>query len=290
MNNLQKVLNIWFNLDKAYVDFKNAYPELIKSNLDFVKFLINYDDTNHTQDISYLKTKLAEDVSLYTDKELNDYSRILNILDGVDSILKEDSNVNIANLNTFIQDAESYSTRVKQTVKTLSDNYFDNLIVVKPKDKISGKLELFNKIYDRYGTIGNTYTIENGEIVSLISRKSDDHIIFTTKSQIDELFDEYRETKNQFIYSALVAMNELTKVQKLVTNTLILSNKYVDAITELHDNSEYTVKNNELKINIGSHSKTVKVTRRNLYRKDDILFAFVNIKFKLGTVPVICIL
>ena len=290
MNNLQKVLNIWFNLDKAYVDFKNAYPELIKSNLDFIKFLINYDDTNHTQDISYLKTKLAEDVSLYTDKELNDYSRILNILDGVDSILKEDSNVNIANLNTFIQDAESYSTRVKQTVKTLPDNYFDNLIVVKPKDKINGKLELFNKIYDRYGTIGNTYTIENGEIVSLISRKSDDHIIFTTKSQIDELFDEYRETKNQFIYSALVAMNELTKVQKLVTNTLILSNKYVDAITELHDNSEYTVKNNELKINIGSHSKTVKVTRRNLYRKDDILFAFVNIKFKLGTVPVICIL
>lgn len=290
MNNLQKVLNIWFNLDKAYVDFKNAYPELIKSNLDFIKFLINYDDTNHTQDISYLKTKLAEDVSLYTDKELNDYSRILNILDGVDSILKEDSNVNIANLNTFIQDAESYSTRVKQTVKTLPDNYFDNLIVVKPKDKINGKLELFNKIYDRYGTIGNTYTIENGEIVSLISRKSDDHIIFTTKSQIDELFDEYRETKNQFIYSALVAMNELTKVQKLVTNTLILSNKYVDAITELHDNSEYTVKNNELKINIGSHSKTVKVTRRNLYRKDDILFTFVNIKFKFGTVPVICIL
>lgn len=290
MNNLQKVLNIWFNLDKAYVDFKNAYPELIKSNLDFIKFLINYDDTNNTQDISYLKTKLAEDVSLYTDKELNDYSRILNILDGVDSILKEDSNVNIANLNTFIQDAESYSTRVKQTVKTLPDNYFDNLIVVKPKDKISGKLELFNKIYDRYGTIGNTYTIENGDIISLISRKSDDHIIFTTKSQIDELFDEYRETKNQFIYSALVAMNELTKVQKLVTNTLILSNKYVDAITELHDNSEYTVKNNELKINIGSHSKTVKVTRRNLYRKDDILFAFVNIKFKLGTVPVICIL
>ena len=290
MNNLQKVLNIWFNLDKAYVDFKNAYPELIKSNLDFIKFLINYDDTNHTQDISYLKTKLAEDVSLYTDKELNDYSRILNILDGVDSILKEDSNVNIANLNTFIQDAESYSTRVKQTVKTLPDNYFDNLIVVKPKDKINGKLELFNKIYDRYGTIGNTYTIENGKIISLISRKSDDHIIFTTKSQIDELFDEYRETKNQFIYSALVAMNELTKVQKLVTNTLILSNKYVDAITELHDNSEYTVKNNELKINIGSHSKTVKVTRRNLYRKDDILFAFVNIKFKLGTVPVICIL
>lgn len=290
MNNLQKVLNIWFNLDKAYVDFKNAYPELIKSNLDFIKFLINYDDTNHTQDISYLKTKLAEDISLYTDKELNDYSRILNILDGVDSILKEDSKVNIANLNTFIQDAESYSTRVKQTVKTLPDNYFDNLIVVKPKDKINGKLELFNKIYDRYGTIGNTYTIENGEIVSLISRKSDDHIIFTTKSQIDELFDEYRETKNQFIYSALVAMNELTKVQKLVTNTLILSNKYVDAITELHDNSEYTVKNNELKINIGSHSKTVKVTRRNLYRKDDILFAFVNIKFKLGTVPVICIL
>lgn len=290
MNNLQKVLNIWFNLDKAYVDFENAYPELIKSNLDFIKFLINYDDTNNTQDISYLKTKLAEDVSLYTDKELNDYSRILNILDGVDSILKEDSNVNIANLNTFIQDAESYSTRVKQTVKTLPDNYFDNLIVVKPKDKISGKLELFNKIYDRYGTIGNTYTIENGDIISLISRKSDDHIIFTTKSQIDELFDEYRETKNQFIYSALVAMNELTKVQKLVTNTLILSNKYVDAITELHDNSEYTVKNNELKINIGSHSKTVKVTRRNLYRKDDILFAFVNIKFKLGTVPVICIL
>lgn len=290
MNNLQKVLNIWFNLDKAYVDFKNAHPELIKSNLDFIKFLINYDDTNHTQDISYLKTKLAEDVSLYTDKELNDYSRILNILDGVDSILKEDSNVNIANLNTFIQDAESYSTRVKQTVKTLPDNYFDNLIVVKPKDKINGKLELFNKIYDRYGTIGNTYTIENGEIVSLISRKSDDHIIFTTKSQIDELFDEYRETKNQFIYSALVAMNELTKVQKLVTNTLILSNKYVDAITELHDNSEYTVKNNELKINIGSHSKTVKVTRRNLYRKDDILFTFVNIKFKFGTVPVICIL
>lgn len=290
MNNLQKVLNIWFNLDKAYVDFKNAYPELIKSNLDFIKFLINYDDTNHTQDISYLKTKLAEDVSLYTDKELNDYSRILNILDGVDSILKEDSNVNIANLNTFIQDAESYSTRVKQTVKTLPDNYFDNLIVVKPKDKINGKLELFNKIYDRYGTIGNTYTIENGKIISLISRKSDNHIIFTTKSQIDDLFDEYRETKNQFIYSALVAMNELTKVQKLVTNTLILPNKYVDAITELHDNSEYTVKNNELKINIGSHSKTVKVTRRNLYRKDDILFAFVNIKFKLGTVPVICIL
>ena len=290
MNNLQKVLNIWFNLDKAYEDFKKAYPELIQTNLDFIKFLINFNDEDGSQDISYLKTKLAEDVKEYSDGELNNYSRIINILDGVDSILKENANIVIDDLDSFIQDAESCSTRVKQTVKTLPNNYFDNLIVVKPKNKLESNVELFNKIYDRYGTIGNTYTIENGEVVSLISRKSDDHIIFTTKSQIDDLFDEYRATKNQFIYSALVAMNELTVVQKLVTNTLILSNKYIDAVTELHDNSEFTVKDNEIKITIGSHSETVKVTRRNLYRKDDIMFAFVNVKFKFGTVPVICIL
>lgn len=290
MNNLQKVLNIWFNLDQSYVEFKKTYPELINSNLDFIKFLINFNDENCTQDISYLKTKLAEDVKLYTDKELNDYSRILNILDGVDSILKENPSVEIDNLNTFVIEAESYSTRVKQTVKTLADNYFDNLIVVKPKDKKKQNLELFNKIYDRYGTIGNTYTLENGKVRSLISRKADDYLIFTTKSQIDDLFDEYRTTKNQFIYSALIAMNELTKVRKLVTNTLILSNKYIDAITELHNNSEFTLKNNELKIRIGLDSRVIKVTRRNLYRKDDILFAYVNVKFKFGTIPVICIL
>ena len=275
MKNLNRVINIWSDLEKYYSDHTDTY----KTRLECVKALVAYDDETNTTKISRIKSYLTDELQTYTQEELNDYSNLINILDGVDSLLRTKSLTAIENLNDLLNVSNVVNKQQSNITKKLPEHFFENLSPVKVinEDRIIKENEnFFETIYLSKETFGDTFYLDNGKVKQMFMLEDYKNVfILNNRLSLSKLIQSTKQDRTDFKVRLCKACSELAEKGQLLLNLIFLDKGYL----KIDDKIAI--------IEIGNWKEELKFTKRNYTKTDKAEYYSFNLTTKYDKFKVI---
>lgn len=247
---LYKVLYYWGDLEDTFQNKLNVINSIrkkqnreeISTRLELVKVLTGFLEKDNITRINHLRGRLEEEVGTYTPEEFETYSRLMEIMNGVDELLRSGEIQEIADLNMLSRLAEAQSRVSKSAVSELPVGFFEGLRAVNTnaKQEDVANLKDLEQIYSITGMIGDTFIYKNGKVESHISANDIiDYFVLRNESDIDTVISEVTNKVNKFAVKLIKCMSNLQEHKKLKYNTIFLTNKY---FTIAKDESKATIK------------------------------------------------
>lgn len=232
---LGHTLEYWGDLEHAYINklgslnkirAKKNLPLLV-SRLDFLKALVGYEEKDNRVRLNYIKSRLAEEVGTYSPEELQVYSNLMEVFQGVTLLLCENTVEEITTFNNFAMEMRGDAATANSNQKALDPTFFERLQPIKtcPNIPISSTLST-TELYCLTGQLGNTHMLVDGEVKALIASDSlEDSLFLIADCQSDEILAQ-ADSGNKFAKRLIEGMRCLSAADKLKFQTLFLDKNY----------------------------------------------------------------
>lgn len=270
MNNLTKVCNIWDNLDES---FENMASKLkVSTRVDFIKKLVGYDEASNSTKIEYIKGKLNEEIASYSDVEMSLYTKIINVLTGVDLLIKSkdfDAIENAPTLNSILMDSIVEVKNVKETTTKLPEDFFQKLAPLKSPIAELEEYMTLDEVYNLTGCVGETFILNKDNTVSsyVLTNTENEIFIYNSMSDIISMLDKVSvPATRRFASYCIKCYKLLLSSNKLKNHTIMLSKKY------------YKVDGKKITVYIGNESFEIKLTPQKIISEDRVYGYLVKIK------------
>lgn len=240
MNNLERVENIWNNLENNFQQSK------YENRLDYINHLVGTTETSNgvKTKIDYIIKNIRKDASTYTSEELERMNVMVETLQGVQTIIESEQLVGIEDFDSLLSASIQLSDEVIEHL--MPENFLDNLKLSNITKEIENSIEmLVEELYSQFGCLGNTIKLINNKPVSLIAEQTDDFYGLYNTELVSIILEKSKSS--EFYYKIGVACNALASANKLEEDILFFSDKY------------YTVEDNSIDINIGNLNYTSKI-------------------------------
>lgn len=210
MKNLNKVLNVWSDLESSYETLKGRLG--VSTRLEFIYKIAGY--KNKTTQIDIIKSTMKGETSDYTTDELESYSKLINKLEAIDYVLISADIESIDNLDRFADYCIGLSVNNRYVGKTVSDELFQGMSVYGVKANV---VSLSSKsMYDTTEFLTDVYTIKDkspvhykpidrlGEIITIRNNKELEEFVRAAKTS----------PSNKFMSDVLKLLGGLIKDKK----------------------------------------------------------------------------
>lgn len=271
MNNLQKCLKIWGDLEESFSESD------FKSRLDYLKHVCDYDEErkgNKTA-IGYIIKKIRNDATNYSEDELSAMSLLITTLEGIDNMLnsnKVDTLVDCPSFEEIIEAAAILGDKAHTIV--LPSNFLDNLKINNVTKRRDNSLVMsVSEIYDAYDCLGNCVVRDNGKYISVEAKNTEDFYgLYNMELAGKDI------TKGTPFYSTVgrVCAN-LNRDGKLEEGLLFFSTKY------------YSINNGNLIINIGNLHYETKIYGYHKIKTSKSTAFLVKVPTKYGKVKIVLV-
>ncbi len=266
MKNLNRILNIWRNLEVHYTNSK------MDSRLDYIKKIIGY--TDGSTKVDYILGKLKGEAPGYNTEELQEYVRITKVLDGAKQLIETNSLLTIDDFEKFVNTCIVINRKM-QDRKQLPKDYFDKLSYNhKPMVKERSLETSFGDIYNKLEGFGDVTKLVDGNVVTL-TLKDDNATILYNESVLANLI-EIHDTNN-FAKNVVYIAAKLSEQGKLDTNQVFLNTNY------------FKVDKNEITVTIGELVNTSKIYSYNKIINHQSIGYIVTLKTVYGNVKLVCV-
>lgn len=276
---LASILYYWGDLEDTFKNKLGIINKIMKrqgnpeitTRLGLLKALTGYIENENVTRIFHLRARLETEVGDYTPEEFEQYSTLMEILSGIDTLLRENKLKDIDDLNMVSRVALA-TARTSGTSKELPVDFFDNLRGVKTvlNREVTNQKDL-EQIYSLTGCLSDTFVYRNGKVECHVSDNSiKDFFVFRSEEDLDSVIKEVNGKDSKFANDLIKCMSSLQNLGKLKYNMLFLTEKYYKVS---NDKSKATIK-------IGRNSFTQKITASNKVSdaKNDINYYVVNYK------------
>lgn len=245
MNNLQLLKKVWDDLEGTFASSK------YEDRVEFLHKAVGYDGS--TTAVDYLISRLKEDTDKYTEEELEEFSKYVEMLESVHQLVMIGKLSSIANLNEFKALAMSGRVTRETSQNKMPESFLDSLDFTKSDLKIDKSFDGdFRKIFGDLATIGDTTTFVGEDVVSM-QLADDNAYIFYNMREVEKVFAE--AATNPFykaigyVTKALMSKGAIT--QENLFSQVFLGRKY------------FNVENGSINVKIGDYEYSTKVRSDN---------------------------
>ena len=224
MNNLEKVISVWDNLDDFFAQNKfNSYTDMYKA-------LIKFDDKKKSSAIDYIIERIHEDKN--SSSNINKVSEIYEKMEKIEILLSNNSEIETTDLDKILS---RVSTKASSNSEEITDEMLDSLMpYVNSKDLTKTKKEKFSfdEIIESFGYIGSAIIPRRNKYVSIsCSDIGDDYIIYRgeiTKIELSRILELEQKSNDLKLFhiDTYLALESMSNYQILKNPTLVISNKY----------------------------------------------------------------
>lgn len=172
MKNLEKINNIWDNLDKSFERLSNSG----ESKQDFLNRLIGLDSDGITA-LDYLEERLNEDLDTFTEKEHKQYLELLDKFRTIKDVYDGNKKFDITSLTTFINSLSDEKELQNLSLFTIEDIQAKFVNVIKEPIVLN-----LNDCYELTGCLGDSTVRMKGFFKSVVV--DDPHALTFTNSQL----------------------------------------------------------------------------------------------------------
>lgn len=277
MNNLEKVLVYWADLDQSYE--KNKERLKVDNKLDYLKTLVDYNEKNNTTAVTRIKNVIQRESTNYNAEHTKLANVILEVLTGVDILLREEKVSSIDNLSEFVRCAGAKSSDIKTLGDVLPDDFFTKLLPIsvpsKKKESNVVKLSLSESILG-YGIVGECFKPSpNGVTMYTDSDLLNNHFIYDGPASISKIFES--GVNKVFAEKVRVALLTLLQSRKIDSSALFIDNTY------------YSLADSMLTLHFGSELKQIKLKVSNIVDTDNGRIYVVKSKIGFENITIVCV-
>lgn len=261
---LNHTLEFWGDLEFAYINklgdlnkvrAKKKLP-LITNRLDFIKALTGYIEKENRVRLNYVKSRLSEEVGGYDSSELQKYSDLMEVFQGVTSLLCEQEVLEIVSFKGFIEEIRGNAIRDNANQKALDPTFFDGLQPIKTRTESTFSVNTLStsELYSLTGQLGNTHMSVDGQVKSFLASDSmEDSLFIIANKQVDILMNR-AESGNPFAKKLVDCIRGLYTANKFKFQTLFLDSNYFK-LSEKENSAEITFGQEKIKMKLNAGSK-----------------------------------
>lgn len=219
MNNLERVENIWNNLENNFQQSK------YDNRLDYINYLVGTTETTNgvKTKVDYIIKNIRKDANTYNAEELERMNTIIETLQGVKTIIESEQLVAIEDFDSLLSASIQLSDEVIEHL--MPENFLDSLKLSNVTKEIENSIEmLVEDLYTQFGCIGNAIKIVNNKPVSLVAQQTNDFYGLYNTELVSTILEKSKTS--EFYYKIGVACNALAAQSKLEEDILFFSDKY----------------------------------------------------------------
>lgn len=172
MNNLQKCLNIWGDLDSSFEQSG------FNSKIEYLKYICDYreDRKDSKTSIGYIIKKIRKDAAKYSEEELTAMSLLITTLEGIDNMMNNSKFETLVDVDTFEEIMEAAAILGdKSSTITLPTDFLENLKINNVHKQRENSLVMdVEEVYNAYNCIGNCVVLNNGKFISVQAKNTED--------------------------------------------------------------------------------------------------------------------
>lgn len=241
--NLYKVMRIFDNLEE---NFKSSE---YKSREEYIKYITQV--TGKENKIYYIINCLKEEVEEYNKEEIDEYTRILNLLNGLNIILTSPSGFTINSFDELLDDCSKKQKMAENSVN-ISDKFIEELSIYrKCEDFIKSNPKTLEEIYNETGFLGDCTVFKNNKPKTY--NLADNHAILINyiDNELIARFDALKND-NELYKCALKILKYLYSNKMFKSPLIVVDNKYMKRKGKLSGTIE-----------IGNFRKKIKMNSKN---------------------------
>lgn len=275
MNNIDRIVKYWGDLDQSYEIYKDELK--VDNKLDYLKKLTGYDEETKTTKLVYLKGKIQEEMADYDDKFSTLAEALLNIFNGVDLIINKLNKNDVVSLMNIVRECLQKNKEVKTVDRVLDSDFFSDLLVVANPDSKYNAIPLsISDALSNLNLIGESFVLSEGSVKHYdISTLEGHAYVLTSFNNINYLNDEIKD--KEFIAKLIEVFISLNNNGKLAVNTLFIDKTYFSVIDKI------------LRLKFGNMCADIKIQKNNTWEYSSGAYYTCSIKLPYDTLKIVAI-
>lgn len=268
MTNLKILNNFWSNIEQSYQSVTNGRIP----RMEFLKETLAYSEEENKTRADYLIDLLSDDISYYSEEDMDKYLKLISRLKEVDHLLTSkiyiDDNKDFGDIFKVATHSDFES---KKKVKSIEDKYIIGLTCAKISAKKHIEMSLEN-IMDTFGTLGEVFF---KDVHYLVQPNTKDYFVYRNESSILKIKDMLNDDTRTFLSKVVYTKQLYASHNELPKSLIFLGSSY------------FSKKGETLIVKIGSFVQTIKIDLSNKIKIKNGEVYYVDLKLKDSTVSVV---
>lgn len=256
--NLYKVMNIFDNLEENY---KSSH---CKTRDEYIRYITQVSGKDNK--IYYIINCLKEEVESYNKEEIDEYTRILKLLNGLNIILTSPSGFIVNSFEELLNDC-THKQKLAENSVIITDKFIEELSIYrKCEDFIKTNPKTLDEIYNETGFLGDCTIFKDNKPKTY--NLADNHAILI--NYIDtELISKLDALKSEnILYKyTLIILKYLFNNNMFKAPMIIIDNKYLKRKGKLSGIIE-----------IGDYQEKMKMNSKNRIEEMDMVAYYTTIQ------------